>query len=235
MVSSLFNISIRLRMADNLALATTGNTITIISHIKSSDVGLFLSSSFNQTKPNQTHTIIPPHSHVDSVPLVPDPSEPLPESSSQGNKAEDPLHTIDSMRLQVIRDKDGNTLGLKVIDINNTYGKDANVSAPLPLARTNTGLVFSVKTREAAEAVYARAAHITGSERIMGIMFAPPNEPGIIRDADWSFLGTPDAKTEKEGPAETGDDSIEKTEAETQPIDISGWLKDVRLDNNSSS
>jgi hypothetical protein len=134
------------------------------------------------------------------------------------------------MRLQVVRDKDGNTLGLKVVDINNTYGKDANVSAPLPLARTNTGLVFSVQTREAIDAVYSRAAHITGSERIMGIMFAPPNEPGIIRDADWSFLGTPDGKTDKGGPAETGNDSIEAGEAKTQRIDISEWLKDVKLD-----
>ncbi|KAH6960354.1 hypothetical protein DER45DRAFT_536163 [Fusarium avenaceum] len=171
----------------------------------------------------------PLQSHVDSVPLVPDPSEPLPESSSRGNNTKDPLQTIDSMRLQVVRDKDGNTLGLKVIDINNTYGKEANVSAPLPLARTNTGLVFSVKTREAIDAVYSRAAHITGSERIMGIMFAPPNEPGFIQDADWSFLGTPDAKTEKEDPAETGNDSTEAAEAKTQPVDISEWLKDVKL------
>ncbi|KAF4457425.1 hypothetical protein F53441_642 [Fusarium austroafricanum] len=151
-----------------------------------------LDRGVNNHPPSRTAPgIYPLQSHVDTVPLAPDPTESTepPDSSTLAN-TKDPLHTVDSLHLQVIRDKDGNTLGLRVVDINSTYGKNANVSAPFPVGKINTGLVFSVETKEGMEAAYTRALYNTGSKRIMGIMFAPPNGEvdGVARDADWSFL-----------------------------------------------
>ena len=39
--------------------------------------------------------------------------------------------------------------------------------------------------------VYERAVQITGSQRIMGIVFAPGVEQGLVRDVDWRFLAPP--------------------------------------------
>ncbi|KAF4965660.1 hypothetical protein FSARC_6555 [Fusarium sarcochroum] len=132
----------------------------------------------------------PWHSHADVVSQSPGISRPIPESDrDQSDTPKPSLETVDSMRLQVIRDKDGKTLGLRVVDFNSTKDKDANICAPLPLASTNTGLVFSVDTPEGIDAAYKRAKDITGSKRIMGIMFAPPKEPeSLSRDVDWSVL-----------------------------------------------
>jgi hypothetical protein len=92
------------------------------------------------------------------------------------------------MRLQVVRDENENTIGMRVIDVNNTYGRDANIYAPLPLGSTATGVAFSVGAPHGMHSAYMRAAQITGSERIMGIIFASPHEQGMVRDVDWSFL-----------------------------------------------
>ncbi|RGP76572.1 hypothetical protein FLONG3_5234 [Fusarium longipes] len=99
-----------------------------------------------------------------------------------------PLHVVDTMRLQVVRDEDENTLGMRVVDVHNTMGTDANIYAPLPIGETGAGIAFSVASPQAMQAAYMRANQITGSQRIMGIMFAPPQAQGKARDVDWSFL-----------------------------------------------
>ncbi|KAJ4263486.1 hypothetical protein NW762_006305 [Fusarium torreyae] len=149
----------------------------------------------------------PWHSHADVVAQSPEIARSIPEKDrNQSDTPKPALEIVDSMRLQVIRDKDGKTLGLRVVDFNSTKNKDANISALLPLATTNTGLVFSVDTPEGIQAAYNRAKDITGSKRIMGIMFAPPNEPeSLSRDVDWSVLfPSVEDKSDKLGPEKVG-------------------------------
>jgi hypothetical protein len=64
--------------------------------------------------------------------------------------------------------------------------------------------VFDVESAEAMKELYSKASLTMASDRIMGILFAPPRPDagGIARDADWSFLdndvGGGDAKDENE-------------------------------------
>ncbi|XEU97599.1 hypothetical protein FSHL1_002885 [Fusarium sambucinum] len=104
------------------------------------------------------------------------------------NAANGPLHTVDNMLLQVVRDKNGNTLGMRVIDPKNTMGKDANVCAPLPLGESTTGIAFNVGSAQAMREVFMQAKQVTDSERIVGVMFAPVKEKGKAQDVDWSIL-----------------------------------------------
>ncbi|KAF5020815.1 hypothetical protein F66182_7154 [Fusarium sp. NRRL 66182] len=137
------------------------------------------------------HHRSPPRPFLSSL----SPQEPLPPPSIPHPGP--PLEPVDSMRLRLVRNEHGKNLGLKVIDFNNPNG-NANICAPLSLADANTGLVFSVDSVEGITAAYTRAKNMTGSNRIMGIMFAPPIEPGAVtRDVDWSCL-TPEAEVETE-------------------------------------
>ncbi|CAF3499451.1 unnamed protein product [Fusarium graminearum] len=111
-------------------------------------------------------------------------------TTSPAKPANGPLHVVDTMRLQVVRDQKDNTLGMRVTDPNNTMGKDANVCAPLPLGKTTTGIAFSVGSPQAMNEAYKRATKITDSQRIVGVMFAPTKEQGKVRDVDWSVLET---------------------------------------------
>lgn len=65
--------------------------------------------------------------------------------------------------------------------------------------------MFDVESAEAMKELYSKASLTMASDRIMGILFAPPRPDagGIARDADWSFLddddvGGGDAKDENE-------------------------------------
>ncbi|PTD11876.1 hypothetical protein FCULG_00002750 [Fusarium culmorum] len=104
-------------------------------------------------------------------------------TTSPAKPANGPLHVVDTMRLQVVRDQKDNTLGMRVTDPNNIMGKDANVCAPLPLGKTTTGIAFSAMNE-----AYKRAVQITDSQRIVGVMFAPTKEQGKVRDVNWSVL-----------------------------------------------
>ncbi|KAF4949178.1 hypothetical protein FGADI_9095 [Fusarium gaditjirri] len=121
-----------------------------------------------------------PQRHSDAVP--PDPRK--------TTNPKDPLRYVDSLKLQVVRDKHGKTLGLKVIDINSVKPEIANVCAHIPIGKENSGLVFDVESAEAMKELYSKASLTMASDRIMGILFAPPGPDagGIARDADWSFL-----------------------------------------------
>ncbi|KAF9776742.1 hypothetical protein IL306_005044 [Fusarium sp. DS 682] len=166
-------------------------------------------------------------SHVDTVPLEPDPSA----SPDPGPPAADinaPLHTVDSLRLQVIRDKEGKTLGLKLVDINSVKPRRANIWAPLPIGKENTGLVFDVENGEAMQELYTKASLTIGSGRIMGIMFAPPTADagGIARDADWSFLEDEIEKKEPEKQAKDGADDAKLNDNQLLLL-----LRDLDLEN----
>ncbi|KAF5686241.1 succinate-semialdehyde dehydrogenase (NADP+) [Fusarium circinatum] len=103
---------------------------------------------------------------------------------------EDPLRYVDSLKLQVVRNQRGETLGLKVVDINSVKPERANICAHLHIGKENSGLVFDVDSPEAMKELYSKASLTMASDRIMGILFAPPGAEagGIARDADWSFL-----------------------------------------------
>ncbi|KAF4438634.1 succinate-semialdehyde dehydrogenase (NADP+) [Fusarium acutatum] len=132
--------------------------------------------------------------HASAVP--PDPRKTV-------NK-EDPLRYVDSLKLQVVRNPRGETLGLKVVDINSVKPERANVCAHLHIGKENSGLVFDVESSEAMKELYSKASLTMASDRIVGILFAPPGADagGIARDADWSFLdddiGGGDVKEENE-------------------------------------
>ncbi|KAM0345483.1 hypothetical protein ACHAPU_006410 [Fusarium lateritium] len=176
----------------------------------------------------RTQHVNPLGSHFESVPFEPNSADTSAKDTPRQDRAKTPLHTVDSMRLQVVHDMDGNSAGLRVIDFNNTKGKDANVCAPLPLAATNTGLVFSVDTPEGINAVYNRAALNTGSERIMGIMFAPPTDAGgLVRDASWSFLNPSGEPVEKRRLTETWNERNETPQGESLQDRTTEWLKGV--------
>ncbi|KAL3605209.1 hypothetical protein FPOAC2_00151 [Fusarium poae] len=104
------------------------------------------------------------------------------------NAANGPLHIVDTMLLQVVRDQNGNTLGMRVIDPNNTMGKEANICAPLPLGESTTGMAFNVGSAQAMHEAFMKAKQVTDSERIVGVMFAPVKQKGQVRDVDWSIL-----------------------------------------------
>ncbi|KAH7269148.1 uncharacterized protein BKA55DRAFT_682239 [Fusarium redolens] len=142
-------------------------------------------------------------SHANTVPLKPDP----PKSTN----VKDPLHNVDSLKLQVIRNKHGQTLGLKVVDINSVKPERANICAHLPIGKENAGLVFDVESGEAMKELYSKASLTMASGRIMGILFAPPGADagGIARDADWSFLDDEiEGGDEKDGDGEEADIQI---------------------------
>ncbi|KAF5720613.1 hypothetical protein FMUND_4101 [Fusarium mundagurra] len=151
-----------------------------------------------QHHPPSRRSILPvipsPQSHTDALP--PDPRKAV-------NK-EDPLRYVDSLKLQVVRNQRGETLGLKVVDINAVKPERANVCAHLHIGKENSGLVFDVESAEAMKELYSKASLTMASDRIMGILFAPPGVEavGIARDADWSFLydvvGGGDVKEENE-------------------------------------
>ncbi|RBR25334.1 uncharacterized protein FIESC28_01771 [Fusarium coffeatum] len=101
-----------------------------------------------------------------------------------------PLQLVDSMRLQTIHDTNYIPVGLRVVDPNGTNNA-GNVYAPLPIGNYSTGIAFSIGHGERMQDVYERAVQITGSQRIMGIMFAPGSDQGTVRDVDWSFLSPP--------------------------------------------
>ncbi|KAF4987157.1 hypothetical protein FGRMN_10521 [Fusarium graminum] len=169
----------------------------------------------------------PLESHIESVTFESNSVGTSPKDVPRQDRAKTPLHTVDSMRLQVVHDMDGNSAGLRVVDINSTKGKDANICAPLPLGRT-TGLVFSVDTPEGIDAVYNRAALNTGSERIMGIMFAPPTDAGgLVRDASWSFLNPSGEPVEKKRLTETWNERNETPQGESLQHRTTEWLKGV--------
>ncbi|CVK84931.1 uncharacterized protein FMAN_01855 [Fusarium mangiferae] len=113
-----------------------------------------------------------------------------PPSPRKTVNPKDPLRYVDSLKLQVIRNQRGETLGLKVVDINAVKPERANVCAHLPIGKNNSGLVFDVESAEAMKELYTKASSTMASGRIMGILFAPPgvDAGGIARDADWSFL-----------------------------------------------
>ncbi|KAG5789239.1 hypothetical protein H9Q69_011696 [Fusarium xylarioides] len=102
----------------------------------------------------------------------------------------DPLQYVDSLKLQVVRNQRGETLGLKVVDINAVKPERANICAHLHIGKENSGLVFDVESAEAMKDLYAKASLTMASDRVMGILFAPPGieAGGIARDADWPFL-----------------------------------------------
>ncbi|KAF5613057.1 uncharacterized protein FTJAE_13972, partial [Fusarium tjaetaba] len=82
------------------------------------------------------------------------------------------------------------TLGLKVVDINAVKPERANVCAHLHIGKENSGLVFDVESAEAMKELYSKASLTMASDRIMGLLFAPPGVEagGIARDANWPFL-----------------------------------------------
>ena len=110
--------------------------------------------------------------------------------ASQPTVSTAPLQLVDAMRLQTIHDTNYSTVGMQVVDSNGTNNA-GNVYAPLPLGNYSTGIAFSIGYGERIQDVYERAVQITGSQRIMGIMFAPGMEHGVVRDVDWSFLSPP--------------------------------------------
>ncbi|GKU07890.1 hypothetical protein FLAG1_10423 [Fusarium langsethiae] len=142
-----------------------------------------------------------------SLDAIGDNSSPEPEPAAEEridpffttDPANGPLHVVDTMRLQVVRDQNENALGMRVIDPNNTMGKDANICAPLPLGPATTGIAFSVGSPHGMHEAYTRATQITDSQRIVGVMFAPVKEQGMARDVDWSFLEQ--AKNREKDPA----------------------------------
>ncbi|KAH7196445.1 uncharacterized protein B0J16DRAFT_390368 [Fusarium flagelliforme] len=150
---------------------------------------------------------------LDNIPTAAylDPPEP-----SQPTVSTSPLQLVDAMRLQTIHDTNSTTIGLRVVDPNGN--NTGNVYAPLPLGHYSTGIAFSIGHGERMEDVYERAVQITGSQRIMGILFAPGTEQGVVRDMDWSFLAPlpvgedvhPDTRTEQ---------ARQKLEMEMSPID----------------
>ncbi|EWG35996.1 hypothetical protein FVEG_00171 [Fusarium verticillioides 7600] len=103
---------------------------------------------------------------------------------------EDPLRYVDSLKLQVVRNQRGETLGLKVVDINAIKPERANICAHLHIGKENSGLVFDVESAEAMKELYSKASLTMASDRVMGILFAPPGVEagGISKDANWSFL-----------------------------------------------
>ncbi|KAF5628897.1 succinate-semialdehyde dehydrogenase (NADP+) [Fusarium sp. NRRL 52700] len=151
-----------------------------------------------QHHPPSRRSILPrcrsPQSHNDAA---------LPDLRKTVNP-EDPLRYVDSLKLQVVRNQRGETVGLKVVDINSVKPERANVCAHLHIGKETSGLVFDVESPEAMTELYAKASMTMASDRIMGILFAPPGVEagGIARDADWSFLsddaGGGDVKEENE-------------------------------------
>ncbi|KAJ4016257.1 hypothetical protein NW752_003379 [Fusarium irregulare] len=110
--------------------------------------------------------------------------------ASQPTVSTAPLQLVDSMRLQTVHDTNCIPIGLRVVDPNGTNNA-GNVYAPLPIGNYSTGIAFSIGHGERMQDVYERAVQITGSQRIMGIMFAPGVEQGLVRDVDWRFLAPP--------------------------------------------
>lgn len=159
---------------------------------------------------NRAHTVDePPQHHPPSRRSIlpqsasPESNAASPPSPRQNVNPKDPLQYVESLKLQVIRNQRGETLGLKVVDINALKPERANVCAHFPIGKGNFGLVFDVESVEAMKQLYTKASSTLASGRIMGILFAPPgvDAGGIARDADWSFLdddvGGEDAKEQE--------------------------------------
>ncbi|WKT40032.1 hypothetical protein QSH57_001851 [Fusarium oxysporum f. sp. vasinfectum] len=118
-----------------------------------------------------------PPSHSSILPRSPGPqsrADAVPPDPRKTINPKDPLRYVDSLKLQVIRNKRGETLGLKVVDVNSVKPERANVCAHLPIGKENAGLVFDVESAEAMKELYSKASLTMASDRIMGILFAPP-------------------------------------------------------------
>nr|CEG04990.1 unnamed protein product [Fusarium clavum] len=154
---------------------------------------------------------------LDNIPTAAYFDPPKEPETSQPTVGSGPVQLIDAMRLQTIHDTNSTTIGLRVVDPNSN-NTTANVYAPLPLGHYSTGIAFSVGHGERLQDVYERAVQITGSQRIMGIMFAPGTEQGVVRDLDWSFLN-PLPVEEDVHPDTRTDQARQQLEMEMSPID----------------
>ncbi|KAJ4137215.1 hypothetical protein NW768_002797 [Fusarium equiseti] len=142
-----------------------------------------------------------------------------PPETSQPTVSTSPLQLVDAMRLQTIHDTNSTTIGLRVVDANGNNNTAANVYAPLPLGNYSTGIAFSIGHGDRMQDVYERAMQITGSQRIMGIMFAPGVEQGVVRDMDWSFLDPLPVEEDLHNDTGRVDRERQELEAELDVID----------------